>query len=147
MCDQTIPDVEATVQLLAKLGVQSVTLLGLMPVAGMDGQFTFHPEMRARLIQDLPGLRKRNPTIAINTKRILATESENACGAGQNIWGITAEGILIPCILLQHCTQGLSLDDLKDYHSWQEVNDRLKILNPDPYWKQCSFFYQGDSNP
>jgi MoaA/NifB/PqqE/SkfB family radical SAM enzyme len=145
-CDQTVPGIEATIQTLTELGVQSVTLLGLMPVMEMDNQFTFSPGMREKLIQSLPGLRKRYPTIVINTKRILATESENACGAGQNIWGITAEGMLIPCILLQHCTQGLSLDDLKDYRSWQEVNDRLKMLNPDPYWKQCTSFYQEGSN-
>jgi MoaA/NifB/PqqE/SkfB family radical SAM enzyme len=145
MCDQTIPGVENTVQLLARLGVHSVTLLGLMPVAGKDNPFTFSLEGRKKLILDLSDLRKHNPTIIINTKRILATESENACGAGQNIWGITAEGILIPCILLQHCTQGLSLNDLKDYRSWQEVNDRLKILNPDPYWEQCASFYQEGS--
>jgi MoaA/NifB/PqqE/SkfB family radical SAM enzyme len=146
MCDQTVSGVEATIQLLAEKGVQSVTLLGLMQVPGMDKPFTLHPATRTRLIQELPGLRQRNPTIVINTKRILATESENACGAGQNIWGITAEGILIPCVLLQHCTQGLSLHDLKDFRSWQEVNDRLKILNPDPFWKQCTSFYQEGSN-
>ncbi len=146
MCDQTVPGVEDTVQLLARLGVQSVALLGLMQIAGMDNPFTFSPEGRTKLTHDLSELRKHNPFIVINTKRILATESENACGAGQNIWGITAEGILIPCILLQRCTQGLSLDDLKDYRSWQEVNDRLKTLNPDPYWKQCTSFYQESSN-
>jgi MoaA/NifB/PqqE/SkfB family radical SAM enzyme len=137
VCDATIPRLEETIHFLSELHVQSVTLLGLVQTEDNRREFQFSEAFCARLIRSLPGLRERNPQIVINTKRVTARESASACGASKNIWGITATGELIPCILLQGRTQGIPLSSLAGFSTWQQVNEYLTKVNPESLWKLC----------
>ena len=143
VCDETVPGIQETVAFLAGLGVQSVTLLGLVPTADNSRDYRLSETSRNQLVAGLPGLRQRNPHIVINTKRITATESAASCGAGKNIWGITASGELIPCILLQGCSQGIPIPALSAFSTWEQVNAHLGAANPGPLWQRCDSIEKG----
>jgi MoaA/NifB/PqqE/SkfB family radical SAM enzyme len=115
--DRTADGAEPIVDLARTLGVESITLLGLMPFpehqqeagrpmlrmvqpsVGTTHRLSHHT--RAALQNLLPELRLRNKTIRINTKCVLDSVRTGPCGAGNTILGVDSQGHLLPCILLK----------------------------------------------
>lgn len=138
VCDDTYPSIEDSIRFLRDLGVHSVTLLGLVPIEVPTVPYRLSADIRAMLEKDLPRIRQIIKGIIINTKRVIRFESPEFCGAGKSIWGIDAQGHLLPCILLKGKVNSRSIQDYQKATDWTQIADNFSRHASEPYWTQCS---------
>lgn len=110
------------------LGAHSLTFLGL--VKGYSSNvneglvLALKPEEIDNVRSTITNLRKENRTVIINSKRIFPKQPLEVCRAGSNILGLTADGILLQCILHKN---GLKLDLKNHSISKDNLSEFIKI--------------------
>lgn len=136
-CNDNYQHVDETISLLESLGVPSVTLLGLIEITRNESSYKFSDESRIDLEKTIDEVRSNHQNIIINTKRIKHLENALYCGAGRTMIGITASGMVCPCILLKNRVNKYSINDLSHMDSIADVLDVLN-KNQENYHKQCT---------
>jgi MoaA/NifB/PqqE/SkfB family radical SAM enzyme len=140
-CEENAQEIEETLGLLERLGVQSVTLLGLMEVAGSKTSLRLPEAVRQAYARGLPALRKRHPSLTVNSKRICHTETPGYCSAGKSMLGIDAAGSLWPCILLKNKMPSKpisALSEIADPEELRALFPQNRMPDGRPYWKVCA---------
>jgi MoaA/NifB/PqqE/SkfB family radical SAM enzyme len=126
ICDKTYPDIRDTLALFSRLNLQSVTLLAMLPYAGMKPPFIISRSTAASLRKELPELREMFRGLIINSKGLVSEKiTGETCNAGKTIIGIEADGKLLPCIAVQNRTKARPLRLYHEYSTWHQVRDQL----------------------
>ena len=93
-----IYSVEKTVDFLKSLGVHSCSFIGHIPVGVGKNPF-LNIEVQEDLKRIFNSIRTRNPEFPVNTKQLILNDGNQICYAGKQIFGISAENYIFPCIL------------------------------------------------
>lgn len=126
ICDKTCPDIKETLHLFNRLNLQSVTLLGMLPYAGMKAPFVISSSTADDFRKELPALKEMFRGLIINTKGLVSEKiTRETCNAGKTIIGIDADGKLLPCIAVQNRTKARPLHLYREYSTWRQVRDQL----------------------
>lgn len=97
--EESFSSMEETAELVAGLGVHSMTFLGRMATVGMSPAFPSRIN-QARLKERIFSIRE-TLDIPVNSKRLFFSPAHFPCTAGESMFGIDAEGNFLPCILFK----------------------------------------------
>jgi MoaA/NifB/PqqE/SkfB family radical SAM enzyme len=119
--DETISRLLSTAKFLDRLGVHSVTFLGLMPFPGdSHSSHRLSPPARAQCVDLLPIIRQRVSRLIVNSKCVVEAALCRGCGAGSSVLGVDANGTLLPCILLKGLESARPLVSSDGRDPWHE---------------------------
>jgi MoaA/NifB/PqqE/SkfB family radical SAM enzyme len=117
----TLDDIEKNISFLSKLGVKSITFIGQISV-----EDKFNPlisdEIQEYLKEKFKALREVYSNISINTREVFINSGFNKCFAGINLFAISADMNLYPCLLRK------DLDYIDLSKNVQGIDDLFRIL-------------------
>ncbi|MFH1653064.1 MAG: radical SAM protein [Pseudomonadota bacterium] len=129
LTEETMATLTETIAMCHQLGVESVTLLGLMPY-NTKSNFLANATTQAQLSKILNDCRKKYTSLTINTKRTISNMPFCECDAGNSIFALDAKGEFLPCILLSQLGKE-SWSKLKAFRSEAIKNANTACLNCD----------------
>jgi MoaA/NifB/PqqE/SkfB family radical SAM enzyme len=94
------------VRLASELGSPSISFIGKMPIGKPNPLVS--DKIQGQLRDTLAACRAEFPSVRVNTKRLVRPVSYPLCEAGKSIYGISATGFLLPCILFPTSTAIMS---------------------------------------
>ena len=104
--EKNIAYLNETVAFFYDLHVHSVSFIGKIPI-GQNSNRLLMEDIQYELMEVFKNIRKYYTDFRINTKQVFSNEN-NICTSGQNVFGISADNILYPCILQRHI-KGLNI--------------------------------------
>jgi MoaA/NifB/PqqE/SkfB family radical SAM enzyme len=129
--DRSFNNIEPMVKYAVSIGIKSLAFIGRMDTKPEKSPWLSLDKQQQFLNDCINSCRSKYPEIQINTKRLLRPILFPACGGGKSIFGLNAEGFLLPCILFSGYSQFST--PLK---SWNGNYDFSKL--PKPCTKNCS---------
>lgn len=107
-------EIEGIIDLAARLKVEAVVFNRLWPVTEKSYELQLTSEQYKKILDIIEEKRKSIKTLSLIPVRFLQDNFLQGCVAGRDIYGVTSEGDLVPCLWFSDVGSNLTFGNLLD---------------------------------